>query len=441
MATRKRRTTGIKKHVSSTSNRVQRGRTAGPRVGRDGKARVACPGCGTEYMVPEAALDNELRCRGCSTAFVPRSAGRMAAPEKFNATPYYIGGGVLVLIIGIYLATRPGTAPVTPTDAGPPPVVAETGMKNPRVRQCREWGEALHTSNRLNIESLTDPAAFMLRFGITELGAAGTAAVVDRLVTDESTKYFRDFEITSALLGDGTAHDAAEGRVILHMTPMKSSLGVREGVDFIYAGDPMQMGVDFRMEGTRARVIGFEPVVPAQERRISRDSHRSHKEIGEATVVKRTLMGQEVEAVEASIVPLGHLEDTPEPLRKEIDRLIEDVMSDDPPGAANRARLRLEEILKPAVPRLLNKMYETKMETKEDIQALRRICGALEGITGQRFGFAPALTIDGQSTEELRMSALKQWYGYWTTHHDRPDWRIAVEEEESLDFPTSDDKK
>ena len=99
----------------------------------------------------------------------------------------------------------------------------------------------------------------------------------------------------------------------------------------------------------------------------------------------------------------------------------------------------LEEIGKPAVPRLLNQMYETKMDSKGSIQQLRRVCQALEMITGQRFGF----TFDkpgGESNEEIRISALRQWYGYWSSHHDREDWDIAKDREESLEFPGREKK-
>ena len=34
------------------------GRRREPRVDRDGKAKIACPGCGSEYLVPAAALDS-----------------------------------------------------------------------------------------------------------------------------------------------------------------------------------------------------------------------------------------------------------------------------------------------------------------------------------------------------------------------------------------------
>ncbi len=438
MATnRRRRSTGIKKHVSSSKVSVSRGRSREPRVGRDGKAKVACPGCGAEYLVPGAALDNELGCKHCGTVFVPSTASRQRGAEQFNAKPYAIGGGMLLFVIIIYLATSGGETTQAEPKA-PPPKVALTGMNNVRVRCANDWGEALCKSDRFNLNSLSDMAPLQTRFGITEPGDAGAAAVIDKLVTDESTNWFREFEITSAALEDNKQHEAQSGRVILYMSPRQEWTGRESGKPYWYSQyDKLQVALQYRIVGDRAKIGGFEAIgkLP-KKRQLAKPAHKAHKDIGEAKTVKRTIGGVEVDVVEAEIKPLGHMEGISDELKAEIDKYITELAGENN-RLAGRAQMSLGKIGKPAIPRLLNKMYETKMDSHENVLILRKVCGTLEDITGQRFGFNPSIIkrADGVSSDEGRLSALKQWYGYWTTHHDREDWNIAIEQEESLDFP------
>ena len=146
---------------------------------------------------------------------------------------------------------------------------------------------------------------------------------------------------------------------------------------------------------------------------------------------------------ESKLIPLEHLEDTPPELRKEIDGLIAKMIDLDGPGYQfNRCSRRLREIGRPAIPRLLNKMYETPAKVREDVLVLARIVGALRDTSGVAFGFNPADRKDSDigGTEEERLSALRQWYAWWYTAHNR-DFTRAIDKSEGEDLFETDAEK
>lgn len=452
MATRRRRTTGrrttgIKNQVSSTNVAVRRGASREARVGRDGKAKVACPGCGNAYLVPEAALDRELACKGCGKHFVPRNASAMKGPEPFNAKPYYIGGGILVAIIGVYLVTRSGPAQAAPPAKKETRKVAVTGIDNPRVRAGRDWGQAIHDDNSFQLASLSDPQPWRAKLGLDPNVDNSGEAIATAILADPTHSIFKEFDITSAALHAPNMHDQPSGKVDVFLYPKAEWKGKaayrKNGKPHGWRDETMTVTFAFRMDGDKPRIGTWEITKPCKMLKKPVLIHKTHDIIGEAKTVKRNFGGQMVDAVEAELKPLPHLEDTSEADRKKIDALIEDIISSDPrkPG---RAILNIEEYGRAAMPRLLNKMYETKMDSDESVKQLRRLCQAAERISGQRFGFTSAIeTPSGQSLDETRVSALRQWYGYWATHYDRKNWDIAKDREESLELdpPKNDDPK
>ena len=157
-------------------------------------------------------------------------------------------------------------------------------------------------------------------------------------------------------------------------------------------------------------------------------------------LLERKIDGGTRKVRESELSPLGHLPDTPEELRTEIDKLIVELTDLSEDGRVfNRHVDRIVEIGRPAIPRLLNQMYEAQdaldrgdQDTKLQV---RRVIQVLTVMTGMRFGFNVAdrsnAGVDGDKGQ--RTSALKQWYAWWYKTHDR-DYTTAIDkaEDESL---------
>jgi hypothetical protein len=182
---------------------------------------------------------------------------------------------------------------------------------------------------------------------------------------------------------------------------------------------------------TAVRVVAeFKEVVAVEAK-----ERGGHPSIAKPKAVEMEYDGKKQKVYESELSPLGHLEDTPAPLRDEIDRLIEQLIDlKAKPAVRTAADRRLQEIAKPAVPRMLNKFYETKAETEEDRMRLNLINRTLCMMSGQSFGYQPGDVEGGigGATEKQRISALKQWYAWWYRNHTRKNWS-SVESDEDLE--------
>ena len=81
----------------------------------------------------------------------------------------------------------------------------------------------------------------------------------------------------------------------------------------------------------------------------------------------------------------------------------------------SKAKLRLQEIGKPAMPRLLTGLYEIPLDDIDNARRVQNIVSVMRKITDQYFGFEP-LTLVGSAmgtTEERRASSIKQWFAWW----------------------------
>lgn len=358
-----------------------------------------------------------------------------------------IWGGILgvVVIVGIGIAIgNSGGEPPPP----PPPIVRkpDLGMGNERVQSVVKWANAVKQKDRFVAEPLTDFASLQRQLGVesaTPFAAAPSDvqdkikdAVFEKLYTAEETVALRDFTVDDGRLPEEGMATASSGRVVLG--------GAADDREKYKHYDPrMQLGVDFVWQSPHARVTGFE-VLKIPKLPPPRETLTPLKEIPKAKEVERVIHGQKVKVMESEIVPLGHLEDTPEPLRNEIDDQIAKLVAMDAPGGqAMRSRLRLKEIGRPAIPRLLNKFYEIKGDNKDEIEALGRLDRLLRDMTGVAFNYTTVTQV-GQTAEfgkEERESALRQWYAWWREWHNRDyTYNIQKEDDETI-FLTDEQRK
>ena len=432
----------------SSSERASKGGAAGragPRVERDGKATVPCPNCGTQYRVPAEKLDDSLKCGSCGRAFVPSAMSKRGLQRQNPAKPFIVGAAILVgaVVIGVLINSSMGGRS-TPTP--PAPIVAppDTGMGNPRVRDVYEWVEALQKDNEFRLRQSSDWTELARFLGVAkDLAPADyPAAVLAELRTGTRSAFLRNAEISAASTKAEQA-TAASGWVGVDVTMRKPDELKR------YQRESGEYRVNFRSSDGRFVVTGWETMYePPLRASAAGKGERAvtHEIIGKAQDVQRTLDGKTVPVREAELKPLPHLEGTTPEQQAEIDTAVAQLVDLENNALANRAIDKLRRIGKPSVPRLLNQMYEivstTKLDSPDARQKLRRIEQALEQMTGNRFGFDPSEAVVGNAArEEYRLSALKQWYGYWADNHASKNWNMGIETEESLDRnPTPDPK-
>ncbi len=438
MATRRRSNAGSGQSRSSASRGRStaggaRARTSRNRDTREGRRTVGCPSCGTEYRVPNDLLSEQMSCQSCGRAFVPSAVSTRSARKQNNAQPFILGGALLAfMIIGLMLISGGGNKDVVQQQPERPRNV-ETGMKNSRVRDVAEWAEALASGNRFKLSSTTDVGAFVSFF---EIGLVdGTASdrerlVLDRLLEDPKTAVLRDSYVGFGKI-DRDAAEADQGTVRL-------DLSIKEEAQKRWSQPTATYDVTFSVQGGRAKVTGFTAIYeppPRAEPKARGPRPVKHDVIGDAASVERDYGGVKTTVREAELKPLPHMEGTSPDVQAKIDAHIATLVDmEGSGGAANTASRRLKEIGKPAVPRLLNKLYElvvgneASLRDQHTVLQIRRVTMGLEDVTGQRFGFDASVLESQTSSQEYRLSSLRQWYGYWADNHWRDDWRLGVDE-------------
>ena len=450
MAARRRSSSARRSRGSSPARSSARpsagaaARASRSREARGGSSTVPCPACGTEHRIPSELLDDPIQCQSCKRTFYPSKASRRGLQKKNPATPFLMGGGILVALIALFWFASSGGGTKQTRNDEPVAKGPELGRKNPRVAAALEWTEALTAGDQLTLSTQIDRTAMREFLGITDID--GTAEDLDKriltaLMTGEKTERLRDFRVASGRVPEQFA-EADRGKVRL-------SLAVKEGKEQDYVRGAAELFVDFQKASSGFRVAGFqwidEPKLKGAaalaDRGVARKS--THEVIGKAEDVERVYNGQKEVVREAELKPLGHLEDTPEAVQKDIDAQIAQLVDIELGGQfANRSILALKKIGKPAVPRLLNKLYELPIDTAENKLRVRRVTMALEDLTGQRFGFDPSTL--SRTTDEMRTSALKQWYGWWADNHWREKFDYAIDKgqgEDLLEVDPEEDKK
>ena len=363
---------------------------------------------------------------------------------------------VVVIVIGGIIALQYIPASEEePVKAAPKKAALDISWRHPRVQKVVSWVGYAAAGDDFQLRLMTDLDQLQTNLGIEPdrpLAAQNTGGrqEVERILLDElrkgdSTAIFRHFEPGSGQLDEESMHDANRGTVTLEMPPRDGSpLAVAladKKTQRRYTSSPeARVRFSFEIQNKQLIVTGwsvlYEPKVPQPKKK------KGHTEIAAPKAVEKEWQGKKIVVQETEIVPLSHLEDTPEELRQEIDGLVETLMDLEGSGAvANRAIYRLRDIGRPAVPRLLTKMYEIQPKETDDRLRLRRVIQALREMTGVAFGFNVAEIAHGGVSEEERQSSLRQWYAWWYRNHNKDFTRsIDKAEDESL-FLTEEEKK
>jgi len=410
--------------------------------------QIACPACAAEYRIMPENMDSKVKCSQCHRVFFPGAAtgGKRTAQRKNPATPIIAFGAavIIIVLIGVLIANAGEEPKPKPVEE---PKVVSLGNSTPQVKAVKRWAKAIFDKQRFEIESFTaftpvqellgiDPEhKYKHSFGDAQRDLGNK--IVDALITGEQAAIFQYCEPRGGRIMDAAYLNATEGKVRLSVTEPKSyKEGIVE-VDYVETSDG-----SFRVAGWRVVSAPKRPLSEAELAARRGKRFKVHPKIAKPTVVKRRLGGKEIEVRESELVPLGHLEDTPPAVRKKIDADIAALMDHSDPRRANRAQLDLLDIGKPAVPLLLNKMYEVKPKGRDDVEALNRVVKTLRLLTGQSFAYNPRELIGENigASEKERESALKQWYGWWYYMHASGRWDELVDKEDE-EFMTEEEVK
>lgn len=348
-----------------------------------------------------------------------------------------LAGGAVAVVVAIILA-RGGKDEPANKDPGPEKPAPNVGWSNERVQAVVAWTKAVVAGDRVTLATTTDLDAFQRHFALGDQRPVSTMSgddrtrlkdeILDALLTREETKVLREFVPYGGRIVDPDMADAGAGKVSLDVSATDA---VRD--KYVSEGT---VELAFTSREGRYLVSGYA-VTSAPREKVERvkKTRPKHDTIAKPEIKKVMRGDKEVTVAESQIVPLDHLADTPPDLRAEIDRLIDELVR---PGALPReltkVRSRLREIGKPAVPRLLTRFNDIKTDTPDGIVQLTQLDALLRDMSGRAFGFSPAdntVLASPQENEEARLSALRQWYGWWYLYHDKP-LDIAFDKEEDL---------
>jgi hypothetical protein len=350
---------------------------------------------------------------------------------------WLLGVGVLIVValgIGIKMSTggdskaAESTAPAAPRK----PVLDE---KNARTADVKKWYDAMHDGNGFVVEQMSSLDKLKVQLALAPEKVLGNLAeaertalkgqILDKLTKDKETELFRELEWASGELANEAMTTSSTGEVFASLNP-KDDKKYRTGG---------RIKVEFEMVSGKAVVGGWsfleKPEIKTDVKRAA-TAHKPIKEIGEIKQVQREIGGKVKTVDEAEIVPLGHLEGTPEPVRQEIDALVATMVDlEKTPKEVNKARARLKEIGKPAIPRLLTKFSEIPGKSHEEILALTQVVRLLQEMTGQGYGYSPD---ENSANEAQRLSALKQYYAWWSKNHDLWSGTVKADPEDEGTF-------
>lgn len=419
-----------------------------PSIDRDGKASVSCPNCGQRYKILEAALEDKVKCTQCHRLFYPLAAANARRPKQDPTKAVVTVAAVVIglVVVGAVISNLSGPQQNQNSNqeqsAGKKEIAVDGSTAE--VQSAMTWAKALSTENRLDLVGYSDMEAMQKKLDIDKktrwaetFGPSRKELedkIVDAMFKGEAAFVFRAFDPSFGRIADPKMVAAKKGRINMSLTPKDPAVNSDSAnVTIEYEWDPG----DKRFKVTD---WATDYVHPAQTRKfkeeagLAKPKHKTHEVLGKAKTVKTVHLGRSVKVREADLKPLAHLESTSEADRKAIDDLIGKLVDLHGKGANyNRAELALQKFGKAAVPRVLNKMYEYQgLKSQDDVDIVNRLCRYLRTVTGQRFGFNPSAAGDTDvgATEKERLSAMRQWFGYWADYHDRDTWNELIDDDE-----------
>ncbi|MCB9880869.1 MAG: hypothetical protein H6832_09710 [Planctomycetes bacterium] len=434
--------TGRSRASSATASRSSGARSdSGPKIGPDGRASIACPRCNTNYKVPEQHLDSVVTCKNCKTAFTPRRANSGA-----RATRRAGSGGAGPMLLRIGLIASPfviGLIILMMTQKEKPPAKVEVaddtvylGSEHAPYQRALAFCKGVAKKENFAIERvLSWPHVWAKSSGKNpngwnNLSAEDKKAFQDKTFADiyasELGTVFDTHDVTTTeLVPVEFPHDAKAMTVTLKF-PFKEdrNIGMAVVEHDVQDGDGGWLVHDWKL-------LSFY-----KDRRPQLPTREKHKTLKKPKYEEVTIKGQKVKANMGEEVPMDHLESTPPELRKKIDDLIAQVFTQsDSPKAGIMAAQDLQMIGKPAIPRILNALYERPIKTqfeREGAGMMVKTYNLMVG-TGVPWFFDDDPTSVFGGTDEDRRKLIRMLFGNWWLHYHKEEGNFQGESDEDLD--------
>lgn len=442
MAAKRRRTASSASRSSRSRSRTSSREPAerGLQADRDGKYPVTCPKCKAGYRVPEDYLDERITCKSCKSVFTPRTVlTKIRRPRKKDYTGLVTAGlGAILLVIAIIVINAVLGEEKKPVVSQPP--VETLDMSHPAWLAWTRFCDAMSRKDQIGLLASLDVEAWYKKTAgkkakpFERLDSAAIKTwedeAVGALFRDDKWRMLREFEASSPNTFPETPKKLLDLSFESIMKPRKSEDWNGDGI--------VQVLMVKDKEGFW-KVRSFETIKQARLKQIA-DPNRKvgyHKKLGKGkleTVKDSTGRTFKIRVIDPQ--PLEHLADTPAPLRKEIDKLLETLKDPNLPGRALiNTRNRLEKIGAPAIPRILTQFYETRTKglsgqaLQDNLNFLNILTRILRTVTmHDGYGFAPARGEDGALgiTDGERERALKGWFGWYSSYG----WKMTNEDYE-----------
>lgn len=409
--------------------------------------QIECPFCNVRAQLPDHQEGARVRCGSCQKLYRARDvlapAPRRAGGSK--SAPWIAVFAVAALILLFAILSNKSSSPgldevgasetseevATPT----PAPVDPTGWDSEAVRSVRDFCQAISHARSESLQNqLHGPLLFWNRTRRAEAPAAepffqlGAKERADALLEADQTwsslEGFakREFLREMATLLCAPEHPLAnltpyDGEVVSEgdrSAEVRTSMSDPEGESRTWAWTLVY-------DQERWQVGSLELYFTEADRK--REQNRG---------VEKVTLRDGSKVLEKTPEPLEHLDDTPPALRSRIDSLFATMINLDLTTESGDAKREIIAIGKPAIPILLTGLYENKLETQKEAIQANIVVLALRDITGQFFGYKPQALVGSSAgtTEERRMSSIRQWFAWWWRNRDTFEGRAPVSQED-----------
>ena len=384
---------------------------------------IECPACHARAKLPDSKEGAKVRCGECGRVYLalPAGSGRGSRSSSGQNTGLIVGIGAAVvgLIVILLIKNVTGGGSTEPVAKETEPDIEEpmadlTGYNSVLCQAAVSVHKAAYDEATDRLLLLLDAPRIWAReqAAATADGQAPPAHDEFALLAgpEREEHLFRYAEDlikgeSKALVADWEPFD---GEVI---EEDDTSATVHLQVYARAEGDVTKRWVEWKVVKTKGRwkVWSWERwISPAEQKDLLRAKRRNKG-------YEKVTLSDGSKVLERVPEPLPHLDDTPPELRAEIDQLYATMIDLELTKESTRARARLQEIGRPAIPILLTGLYEIPLDTEPQSIQVNMIAVALRKITGQYFGYKPQeLVGSGTGTSaERRESAIRQWFAWW----------------------------
>ena len=405
---------------------------------------IQCPACHARARISDSQEGAKVRCGECSRIFVAgATAGRSRSSSSGSKLGLWLGmgaGGIGLLFVAIMLSQGQGTDfEKNAKEPEEDPVVESTADStsfegSPEIQAAVRVHDAAFRQQEIQVRAaMYGPRVYAWKKSLEAMAAGPAEGETEVAITDEQrAAWVAEFEALPSFRQSETLQEYSSSicsgddrDLVANWAPYDGS--IVESNDS--TGEArIQLLVSSREEGSfETRTIEWTLfndhgrwMVCSWERWFS-EAEKHALRVRRSKGYEKVTLSDGSTVHERDPEPLGHLEDTPAELRTRIDSLIATMIDLELTREATKARNDLIEIGKPAIPRLLTKLYEIPLDTEDQSIQVNQVVTALRGITDQYFGYEPSEIVGSAAgtTKERRDSSIRQWFAWWYRKQDK----------------------